>query len=572
MKFKDLRLGVKQGIGFGTVLAIMAAVNVYSLNRMAVLKDEIDEVNNNWLPRVIAVSDINISTSDLRANQLQHAFATADESKQGPANLMQLLLDRIDNDMVEYQTLKGALRSRPSYSMEEARLYYSEEEKRIYSEFEHQWEEYQDLSFEVLRLSLENENQGAVEVLNGPAREVFDNFSTKLEELVMVNRIGSLEATERAEDTFHRARSFTRTLVFISVVFSAVFALGLVRFITVPVRQLAQAAKSVAQGDIGVELEVCSADEIGQLGHSFNQMTEGLRHAREKTEEQATMLRRQNEELGAQATTLERQNDDLEEALQQLQEAQQQLVMKEKMASLGNLVAGVAHEINNPVGAIHSAAETSSRAIERVVEAFEKGDDIEQLRTDRRFCTALDVMGRNNAITITASERITTIVQSLKNFARLDEAELQQADVREGIDSTLTLLHHVMKGRVEVIKEYGEVAPILCYPNQLNQVFMNLLANAAEAIEGNGTITISTAQVGTEIQVKIADSGGGIPAEIRERIFDPGITTKGRGVGTGLGLSISYNIVHDHQGRFEVQSKEGVGSEFTIVLPVEMKT
>jgi two-component system NtrC family sensor kinase len=181
-------------------------------------------------------------------------------------------------------------------------------------------------------------------------------------------------------------------------------------------------------------------------------------------------------------------------------------------------------------------------------------------------------MGRNNAITITASERITTIVQSLKNFARLDEAELQQADVREGIDSTLTLLHHVMKGRVEVIKEYGEVAPILCYPNQLNQVFMNLLANAAEAIEGNGTITISTAQVGTEIQVKIADSGGGIPAEIRERIFDPGITTKGRGVGTGLGLSISYNIVHDHQGRFEVQSKEGVGSEFTIVLPVEMKT
>ena len=119
MKFKDLRLGVKQGIGFGTVLAIMAAVNVYSLNRMAVLKDEIDKVNNNLLPRVIAVSDINISTSDLRANQLQHAFATADESKQGPADLLQLLLDRIDNDMVEYQTLKGALRSRSSYSMEE---------------------------------------------------------------------------------------------------------------------------------------------------------------------------------------------------------------------------------------------------------------------------------------------------------------------------------------------------------------------------------------------------------------------------------------------------------------------
>ena len=127
------------------------------------------------------------------------------------------------------------------------------------------------------------------------------------------------------------------------------------------------------------------------------------------------------------------------------------------------------------------------RTIAIIVEAFETGDDLEQLRADRRFRTALDVVRKNNAVTETASERITTIVQSLKNFARLDEAELQRVDVREGLDSTLTLLHHVLKGRIEVVRHYGEIPPILCYPSQLNQVFMNVLANAAEAIKGEGT-------------------------------------------------------------------------------------
>jgi two-component system NtrC family sensor kinase len=253
----------------------------------------------------------------------------------------------------------------------------------------------------------------------------------------------------------------------------------------------------------------------------------------------------------------------------QLKEAQQQLVMAEKMASLGNLVAGVAHEINNPVGAVRSAADTSVRSVDIVRKQLEANDSIDALRENKRFNTALDILASNNDITVTASERITTIVKSLRNFARLDESEFQEADIHEGLDSTLTLLHHEIKRRLEVVKEYGDGVPrIQCYPNQLNQVFMNLLSNASHAIEGEGRITIRTRSSGTNVVIEVEDSGRGISKENVAKVFDPGFTTKGVGVGTGLGLSITYNIVQKHNGRIEVESEPGRGTTMRITLPI----
>ena len=167
-----------------------------------------------------------------------------------------------------------------------------------------------------------------------------------------------------------------------------------------------------------------------------------------------------------------------------------------------------------------------------------------------------------------ASERIVCIVRSLRNFARLDEAELKTADLHEGLDSTLTLVRHQLKNRIEVVKEYGDIPAIRCRPNQLNQVFMNLLVNAAQAVEGKGRITIRTFQSGDIVNIQISDSGKGIPQENLSRIFDPGFTTKGVGVGTGLGLSICFKIAQDHGGDISVESEVGRGSTFTLRLPV----
>ena len=244
------------------------------------------------------------------------------------------------------------------------------------------------------------------------------------------------------------------------------------------------------------------------------------------------------------------------------QEMERQLVLQDKMASLGNLVAGVAHEVNNPIGAVNSAANVSMRCIDKISQVLSNSQTIEDIKENPTFQKAFKLLLENNQVVVDAARRITKIVQSLKNFARLDEAEFQTADIHAGIDSTLTLLHHELKNRVEIVKDYGAIPQINCYPNLLNQVFMNLFINAAHAIEGSGKIKIKTSTDGTHVYVNITDTGKGIPPEHLGSIFDPGFTTKGVGVGTGLGLSICYNIIQDHKGNIGVQSTIGQGTEF----------
>ena len=260
-------------------------------------------------------------------------------------------------------------------------------------------------------------------------------------------------------------------------------------------------------------------------------------------------------------------NTVLEETLEQLQRTQDQLVMQEKMAALGNLVAGVAHEINTPIGAVKSAADVSQRCTAKIADALEQGESLEMVRRDQRFQQALKLLADNVGLTVEASERIAKIVRSLRSFARLDEAELQEADLHEGLESTLTLAQHEYKNRIEVVREYGDIGRIYCYPNQLNQVFMNLLINAAQAIEGEGRVTLRTVAEEGVVCVQVVDSGKGMAPEVLDKIFDPGFTTKGVGVGTGLGLSISYKIVGKHEGEIRVESTEGRGSTFTLLLP-----
>jgi PAS domain S-box-containing protein len=260
--------------------------------------------------------------------------------------------------------------------------------------------------------------------------------------------------------------------------------------------------------------------------------------------------------------------DESERANRELLEAQTRLVQSEKMAALGSLVAGIAHEINTPVSAIHSMHDTLVRAVDKLKTTMEKQYP-ECCLEGSPLAKALKVIEDSNRVIEEGSARVTTIVRSLRNFARLDPVERKEADLHEGLDDSLMLINHDIKRRVEIVRDYGDIPPVLCYPGRLNQVFLNILNNAQQAIDGPGTITVRTRREGGDVHVAISDTGAGIPTELLSRIFDPGYTTKGVGAGTGLGLSICYQIMADHDGRIDVESQQGDGSTFTVVVPIQ---
>jgi signal transduction histidine kinase len=260
---------------------------------------------------------------------------------------------------------------------------------------------------------------------------------------------------------------------------------------------------------------------------------------------------------------------DLEHAHRELREKEVQLIQSERMAVLGRLVRGVAHEINSPIGAIRSMRDTLSAAVAKLQRHL--GEAAPESMQDRTLDVILGTILEADRVIGQGAERITEIVDSLRSFTRVDEADLKECDIHEGIDSTLTLIDHEFKGRVEVLKEYGEFGPVVCYPRRLNQVFLNIVRNASQAIEGPGTITIRTFEAGNEVRVAIQDTGRGIPKEQLESVFEPSFTTKGDRIGTGLGLSICYNIMQQHKGRIEVESEVGKGSVFTIAFPRNLR-
>jgi signal transduction histidine kinase len=270
-----------------------------------------------------------------------------------------------------------------------------------------------------------------------------------------------------------------------------------------------------------------------------------------------------------QMAKLKEEKDRLQQLLEELERTQAQLVQSEKMAALGKLVAGLVHEINTPIGTLNSTADTSSRSLRHIIEEIEGTSSLDNVRTDRRFQNSVKALQDSNSITMAASERITKIVSSLKAFAHLDEAAFQKVDLHEDLDNTLTLLEHEFGDRIEVLREYGEIPKVTCNPGEINQVFMNLLQNALEAIKDDGKISIRTFERDGKVHVQFIDTGTGISPRRRERLFDPAFAKKGSRMKAGLGLFTSANIMQKHGGRIEVESEVGKGSTFTVVLPVQ---
>jgi signal transduction histidine kinase len=313
------------------------------------------------------------------------------------------------------------------------------------------------------------------------------------------------------------------------------------------------------------ELEALVANRTKQLELALQRLEEDIRK-REAAEAELT-----------------RRNNELTELNVRLSMAQEQLMQSEKLASIGQLAAGVAHEINNPIGYVFSNFETLGTYIARMLSMLEAYQQAEASIADsavrekmRSLREEMDMEFLVEDIPLMMAEsregitRVRKIVQDLKDFSRVDaNQEWQWADLHAGIDSTLNIVSNEVKYKADVVKQYGDIPEIECQPSHINQVIMNIVVNGAHAISGErGVITIRTGREGEQVWIEIADTGVGIPKEIQSRIFDPFFTTKQIGSGTGLGLSLSYGIIQKHNGQIEVHSEPGQGTTFRITLPI----
>jgi two-component system NtrC family sensor kinase len=323
-----------------------------------------------------------------------------------------------------------------------------------------------------------------------------------------------------------------------------------------PLYELVNAIQNFQEGDTPVEIPIKNETEVGLLTESFNDMSFRIHQARQ--------------ELQKKITELEKTNDDLKET-------QAKLVHSAKMASLGQLVAGVAHELNNPIGFIYSnmahLRDYSSRLLD-FADIVEKDPKVaKKMRAEMEIDYIHDDLPKLITSCEDGAKRIKDIVLGLRTFSRLEEAKVKEVDIHEGLDNTLNLLAGEIKNRIQVHREYGEIPAVSCNPSQINQVFMNILSNAVQAIEGNGEIWLYTKVRDNfngqrAVEISIQDSGKGMPKAVLEKIFDPFFTTKPVGQGTGLGLSISYGIIQNHGGEIQVETDPGVGTEFRITLPL----
>ncbi|MEP0873383.1 ATP-binding protein [Trichocoleus desertorum AS-A10] len=378
----------------------------------------------------------------------------------------------------------------------------------------------------------------------------------------------------------------------LSVVMAVRLAVTTSRAIARPLQSVTEFAKAVVQeSNFKLQSPISTQDEVGSLATSLNQLVQWVGEYTSALEQARQTMEKRVEE----------RTQDLTEALQELRQTQSQLIQSEKMSSLGQLVAGIAHEVNNPVSFIHGNlkhADEYSQNLLGLIQLYRQQNS-HQTAAVQTYVEAIDLdfieedLPKLFASMKMGTERIRQIVLSLRNFSRLDEAEMKPVDIHEGIENTLLILDNRLKQGIRLIREYGALPLVECYPAQLNQVFMNLIANAIDALEeyqvtdkacsmdnaqasvlhaqpSVPSITIRTEQVDQHhVSIQVCDNGPGISPNVQAKLFDPFFTTKSIGKGTGLGLSICYQIIEKHRGEINVISEVGQGTKFVILLPLQ---
>ena len=569
MRFKDLSLKSKQIAALGLIIIMVSSSSFHALQRMEVMKDDIDEVSTFWLNRSETIGLLAINVALVRLNQVQMAATSDQKRRLAYAQTSIARLDSVDTYWDRFARIRLDSLDRV---LDPAEQSWAIREQTTYESLEDSWDTYLGELLFFLDPEEELDEQTRIRIFD-ESEDDFQDVARHLGDLIDINQ-GAWRVSEQRADANYRNASFVTHLFFVGAILMSILVIAvLVRLISKPVTELTLAAERVAKGDRAVRIKVNSKDEIGSLSKSFNRMTEALK------EQEAELLRRQSE--------TEEKNEELEAALEKLQATQQQLVVREKMASLGQLTAGIAHEIKNPLNFVNNFAKMSQELAGELISELKGNEsrtvadilpDIEDLIGDLSF----------NAERIEEhGTRADSIVKNMLLHSRGKPGEKISTDINQLLSEYINLAFHGMRG---ADKEFNadmsedlqdDVGTVEIVKQNMGRVFLNILNNAFYAVRERAKtdldgyspkVTVTSERLGDRIEIRIADNGGGIPPDLIDKIFEPFFTTKPTGSGTGLGLSLAYDIVTDeHDGKMTVESEIGTGTTFIINLPGAMQ-
>ena len=528
MRFQDLKLRNKQWFGFGAVLFAMAGVSFFAIAQMNELREEIDEINAYRIPALAIISELNQDVSNVRIRQLE-GLLEIEQDEYDPLLKIIQLIDSINVNMDAYEVLlkdsTNGLRFDPAFMAP-------------YESFEANWDEYQ---LQYMTLVAEEENDQHDQLLY-EAGATYALLNASLEKVISLNEQTSADAAERARLNFVKTRTIILIVLLVTIAASSLAVGGLIRSLTTPIRKLESAAKRVSQGDLSVRLSVDSKDEIGNLSQSFNEMTDSLHSA------------------------------------------QQQLIVREKMASLGQLTAGIAHEIKNPLNFVNNFATLTREMASELREELSEKQELTVKEVITPLSDILEDIDFNTQRIVEHGARADSIVRNMLMHARRKPGERQEINFHMFLEEHINLVLHSMRSaypdlHVALDKTYqAQIATHNLIPQDVGRVFINVLSNAFYALnerkkqEGSGfkpKITVRTHTTTEHLVVDLSDNGPGIPEAVQKRIFEPFFTTKPSGEGTGLGLSLCYDIItQGHGGSMTFESEEHVGTTFSIALPL----
>ena len=564
--FQDLSLQSKQMVAIGLVLAIVGASNFFALDRMQDMKEDIDEVSGFWLNRSDALGLLAVNMALVRLNQVQMAATTDHERRQDYA---QGAITRLDSVAMYWDRFLEIRLDSLDRELDPEERSWSIREEAIFELLEDSWDAYLGELLFFLDPDEQLDEETRTRIFDD-SEEEFVTVARQVGELMDINASAWKVSEQRAAQNFENWRNITRLLFFIALLSAIAVTTLLVRLISRPVTDLTRAAERVAKGDREVFLQVGSKDEIGRLSTSFNHMTHALRN------QEAELLRRQQETA--------QKNEELESALEKLQATQQQLVVREKMASLGQLTAGIAHEIKNPLNFVNNFARMSGELASELIEELKSKEDgqvkdvlpeIQDIVADLAFNA--ERIGEHGS-------RADSIVKNMLLHSRGKPGEHVETDLNQLLDEYVHLAFHGMRGEDAQFNANFEtdldpaVGQVSVVRGSIGRVFLNILNNAFYAVGERArsepdsyepTVRVRSKRLNDKVEIRIEDNGGGIPEENVARIFEPFFTTKPTGSGTGLGLSLAYDIVtEEHRGEMNVETEINKGTSFVISLPV----